>query len=200
MDHNVFTKAVEEKLKGLPRLARVGFSTRCAKRVEPLFVHHWPNAPQKHIDAVHSVIGFAQDNARGKISANTAAAFANTAYAGAADAMQAMLDDLDRLSGLAKEGDWKDDTPVPESFFESNLWPNGVPKGWPGLEPAGDAELVIEIEVPEGFTDEQVKQHVVELAKRADDYHRAQGGHGLKIEDVKIKREIPVPVPVGGSS
>lgn len=55
-------------------------------------------------------------------------------------------------------------------------------------EPAGDAELVVEIDVPEDATDEDIIALVGELARRADDLHKSMGGNGLKVERLEVYR------------
>lgn len=46
----------EEQVQQLPQWARIAFAGRCARRVQPLFVPFYPNAPQEHIDLVESAI------------------------------------------------------------------------------------------------------------------------------------------------
>lgn len=53
----------KEEIASLPRWARVAFAARCARRVQPLFVHEWPNALQKEIDNVDRVITLAESSA-----------------------------------------------------------------------------------------------------------------------------------------
>jgi hypothetical protein len=54
----------ETDLKALPRWARVAFAARCARRVQPLFMKAWPNAPAKHREALDNVIGLTESSAR----------------------------------------------------------------------------------------------------------------------------------------
>ena len=113
-----------------------------------------------------------------------------------------------------------DPVDVSESGPLGPLWPDGPPEGWPQdappaspphtrrkkrqsvpkpirsrkpPEPCGDAELVVEIEVPTDVTDEELIRAVGELADRADGWHRALGGDGLKIERLEIGTEARVP-------
>lgn len=52
--------------------------------------------------------------------------------------------------------------------------------------PAGEASFVVEIDVPAGVADSELVSRVCELVSLADDYHRALGGHGLKVDEVSI--------------
>jgi uncharacterized protein YegP (UPF0339 family) len=65
----------------------------------------------------------------------------------------------------------------------------------PDRNPQG--ELVVEIEVPEGVSDQEVLEVVGRLSYEADDLHRALGGHGLKIKSVEIHQGTTS--PVGGA-
>lgn len=110
--------------------------------------------------------------------------------------MAALQVDMERLREAARHEGWADDTPVSFDFF-GPLWPTGAPKGWPiKTETSKGAELVIELEAPEGATKEEILAQVRELADRADDLHRAQGGGGLKVKDVEIYGRSPVPAGV----
>lgn len=50
------TLPTEEELATLPRWACVAFAARCARRVQPLFKHFWPGAPEKHVAAIDAAI------------------------------------------------------------------------------------------------------------------------------------------------
>lgn len=53
--------ATKEEILQLPRWAQVAFAARCARRVEPLFLNNWPDAPLKHVEAVsHAVAAVEQ--------------------------------------------------------------------------------------------------------------------------------------------
>ncbi len=43
------TLPAEEEIATLPRWGRVAFAARCARRVLPLFLHKWPDAPQSYV-------------------------------------------------------------------------------------------------------------------------------------------------------
>jgi hypothetical protein len=65
----------EEGLKQLPRWAIVAFATRCARRVQPLFVKLWPDAPKEHVQGIDQAIKLAEAAASGgAASASTVAA------------------------------------------------------------------------------------------------------------------------------
>lgn len=46
----------EEELRIVPRWARMAFAARCARRVQPIFMHDWPDAPEEHVKAVDTAI------------------------------------------------------------------------------------------------------------------------------------------------
>jgi hypothetical protein len=79
------------------------------------------------------------------------------------------------------------------------MWPNGPPDGWPPEESTVD-EVVLELEIPEGATEEEVIRLATEVATRADAIYREGGGRGLKLEDLEIFSEQPATVPTGGAS
>ncbi|HVK17520.1 MAG TPA: hypothetical protein VM533_11280 [Fimbriiglobus sp.] len=54
----------QEEIAKLPRWARVAFAARCARRVMPLFMHFWPNAPEEHIKEVADDVEAAEQYAR----------------------------------------------------------------------------------------------------------------------------------------
>lgn len=87
------------EISRLPRCAQVAFAARCARRVQPLFNHFWPDAPKKHLDAVDAAVRLAENcastasltasavdavKAYAAANATTAAYSANTANAAAA--------------------------------------------------------------------------------------------------------------------
>jgi hypothetical protein len=80
----------QEEIEKLPRFAAVAFAARCARRVQPLFIAGWPDAPRQHIDAVDRAITVAERSAAGAPGgAYAAAAAAATAGAAAATAARA---------------------------------------------------------------------------------------------------------------
>lgn len=50
----------EEELATLPGREIVAFAARCARRVEPLFLASWPDAPEEHVLAVRHAIEIAE--------------------------------------------------------------------------------------------------------------------------------------------
>ena len=50
----------EEEIAKLPRWARVAFAARCARRAQPLFQKHWPDAPEEHVSAIEKAIHIAE--------------------------------------------------------------------------------------------------------------------------------------------
>lgn len=57
----------------------------------------------------------------------------------------------------------------------------------------GEAQLSVEIEVPESVTDEDFLQHVKQVSLLADDVHRSLGGRGLKVERLEVYDESLIP-------
>jgi hypothetical protein len=60
----------EEELRTLPRWAVVAYAARCARRVQPLFTHYWPDAPREHVEAVDRAITLAEAAAADPASAS----------------------------------------------------------------------------------------------------------------------------------
>ncbi|HLO39609.1 MAG TPA: hypothetical protein VK176_01200, partial [Phycisphaerales bacterium] len=60
----------EDEIAALPRGARVAFAARCARRVQPLFTHFWPDAPRKHVEAIDNAITLAERRFEGSRSAS----------------------------------------------------------------------------------------------------------------------------------
>lgn len=54
----------QEIVRQLPRWAAVALAARCARRVQPLFVKGWPDAPQEHREAVLKAVLIAEQSAR----------------------------------------------------------------------------------------------------------------------------------------
>jgi hypothetical protein len=101
-------------------------------------------------------------------------------------------------------------THVPQEFF-GPLWPDGEPPGWPAQSgtsregggeaetaqgPRGDDELVLQVQVPEGATDEQVLDFVKQLVDKVDTLDRAYGGHGLQVDSLEATDDALVPEEV----
>jgi hypothetical protein len=124
-----------------------------------------------------------------------------------ADAWAAASSDLDRLiaSNLGKPDTLGATIDPSESGPLGPLWPQGEPEWYtkaatgtvtPREEPSGDAELVVEIDVPEGLSDDEVLAVIKRLSLEADDLHRALGGHGLKVKRLEVYQGTPAPVEV----
>ena len=79
----LLTQPTERELRALPRLAQVAYAVRAARRVQPLYVKYWPDAPQRHVDAIEQAITSAERFADGR---TLTAAEAAEAAAGDADA------------------------------------------------------------------------------------------------------------------
>ena len=76
-------------------------------------------------------------------------------------------------------------------------WPQGAPKGWPNLDEASDdAELSLEIEVPDNAADREILDTIADLVDKVDDLQRAYGGHGLQVTNLEAKGEVLTPVEV----
>ena len=67
---------------------------------------------------------------------------------------------------------------------------------WPQVSPSEEVALceaktlTLEIEVAAGVTNEELIRRLRELSIKADDYHRALGGGGLKVDDLRIEQEV----------
>lgn len=76
----------EAEMGTLLRWARVAFAVRCAQRVQPLYRHYWPSAPEKHVRALDQAITVAADSARLGRPASTLAIDVGTRAAAATHA------------------------------------------------------------------------------------------------------------------
>jgi hypothetical protein len=85
----------EEEIELLPRWAQVAFAARCARRVQPLILHDWPDAPQVFLDNIDKAITLAEASAADPASASekTSAATRAFAFAFAATRASAFVDD-----------------------------------------------------------------------------------------------------------
>lgn len=113
------------------------------------------------------------------------------------------LRDLDLLIALAESEQWSDDTAVdmdvlgaPFSVAEYDL------KAWEAYvlrdnEPTKGNEIVVEIDVPDGTSDEEVIRTVREFAELADGLHRVYGGRGLEVRTVECF--VGMSVATGGA-
>lgn len=166
---------------------------------------------------LHSVSGFAAEEiywasiqaatsaSRGVGSADSAAIAASSArnaylefrdwfpvWPSGAEHRAGFAEDFELLKAGSRIAEWNDDTPVPPEFF-GPLWPRGVPDGWPVKEEASEGnELVLELEIPDGVSDEEMYAKAIALADDADSLHRAYGGNGLKVKTVEVYDELHV--------
>jgi hypothetical protein len=129
---------------------------------------------------------------------HAAANAANAAFADDADSAfaatirGAIRRDFELLKVAAEQEKWTDETPVPPEFF-GPLWPEGPPKGWPEEEETSEGkELVLELEVPEGVSDEELFEKIAELAGEVDTLHRAYGGRGVTLKTVEVESPADV--------
>lgn len=59
-------------------------------------------------------------------------------------------------------------------------------------ERATDYQFVLDVDIPEDVTDDQVVIAAKELALLVDEVHRTKGGHGLRIADLQIYEDASV--------
>lgn len=179
----------KEEIAQLRRWAQLAFAARCARRVQPLFKHFWPDAPKKHVDAVDAAVRLAEhcasigsltdasaddaadaaddaahaadDHAEAAgVAAFAAAHAATAAFADAAAfAGIATRNDYELLKTVASLAGWDDDTAVPPDVF-GPMWPNGAPKGWP---PSGQEEETapVELVIDLEVPDDVEESHVI---------------------------------------
>jgi hypothetical protein len=134
-----------------------------------------------------------------RAAANSAAwAGAYACEAGGPAAKAAVERDWALLKAVAETFRPSGAAAFPPEFF-GPLWPDGEPPGWPSSSevPADDEQLVVDIEIPEGATDEEVKAASEELALKLDALHRAYGGGGLKVDSLEALEPAGVPAEVG---
>src|SRR4051794_10395189 len=55
-----------QEIDRLPRLARVAFAARCARRVLPKFRQAWPDAPAVYAEAVRAAVELAERTGAGE--------------------------------------------------------------------------------------------------------------------------------------
>lgn len=53
----------KKEIAQLPRWAQVAFAARCARRVQPLFKHFWPDASAEHVEALDRTITISERGA-----------------------------------------------------------------------------------------------------------------------------------------
>lgn len=101
--------------------------------------------------------------------------------------------DYEAAVAAAQENEWDDASPMPNDLFGPVWW-------WePPSALAGDpSELVIQLDVPDGMSDDEVLEMVKKTVLEADALYRAGGGQGLKVAGLEITSGTPVPVEAGG--
>ena len=200
----------EDDIKQLPRWARVAFAARCARRAQPLFKKHCPDAPEKHDIAIETAISLAEqftvtDFTNAYSNAYYAAAYAynadftnayDAAYA-AAYAIGATHADADAThairrshrAGVSLADIHRDFTTILE-LARKHTWDDNTPVPpsvfGPFEEPSKGYQLEVKLQVPANWTVEQIRDYVSTLSDRVDDVHRAAGGKGLKVCDLEI--------------
>ena len=144
-----------QEIAKLTRWAIVAFAARCARRVLPIFAATWPEAPDKHKQAVANAVAVAERvaasvdavdiavdtdaasaafaakpfsvSAASAAKAASAAFVANTAYASLPNSEAVTIRaDFEKLKQACIEQKWNGKTPVPPEFF-GPLWPDGEP-------------------------------------------------------------------------
>jgi len=55
----------------------------------------------------------------------------------------------------------------------------------PQEETSGDTKLVLNMTFPPDITDEEIREFCSELVLSCDELHRAHGGHGLELSDLR---------------
>jgi hypothetical protein len=169
-----------EEIAELPRWAQVAFAIRCARRVQPLFLADWPDAPPKYVVAIEKAIKWAERTLSGHEdtsaytraaadaayaaaaaaadtadTADTAAAYAaDTAWAYVANA-KAVWRDFDMLMEMSKREHWTDETrPSLESL--GPLWLEGEEPDWKDI-----ARRTTNMEDKKQATGDQKERHFV---------------------------------------
>ncbi|MEM6392932.1 MAG: hypothetical protein AAF797_09190 [Planctomycetota bacterium] len=111
------------------------------------------------------------------------------AYLACSDSVDHILRDLRSIELLKDSESWTDETTVAISVL-GPLWPDGQPKDWPDTS-SEDCELVFEIDLPDGATDQEVKRRLIKLSGELDSLHRSYGGRGLRVVGLDVPREAP---------
>lgn len=75
------TLPTEKEIAQLPRWARVAFAARCARRVEPLYLKCWPNAPEKYVLGIGRAVDLTEESAAAAIAYHDASVLFDAATA-----------------------------------------------------------------------------------------------------------------------
>ncbi|BFP39514.1 hypothetical protein FGF1_03590 [Flavobacteriaceae bacterium GF1] len=89
-----------------------------------------------------------------------------------------------RKGMVPKKLEYLTDTPTYKSLFSPVMFEKSFTDDKP-FRP----RLKLELEIPEGVSDERVKEVVAEAVKKLDRLHRAKKGSGLKVIDLQAKKE-----------
>jgi hypothetical protein len=146
-------------------------------------------------NAAYATLGYALD-ARPALDVAHVAHVAARVAARAGDAAYTDYENLLALR-LSKFPDLGQAIDPSESGPLGPLWPDGAPKWFArnfGSGTGENGELVVEIEVPDGVSDDEVLSAVERISLAADDLHRSLGGHGLRVKRLEITQEAGVPV------
>lgn len=81
-----------EQIAKLPMWAQVAYAARCARRVQPLFLTAWPDAPQEPIEAIEKAITLAEASSAATTASNSTSASDFRATANAAAHAAALVD------------------------------------------------------------------------------------------------------------
>lgn len=236
----------KEEYEALPRWARTALAARCARRLQPLFAQHWPDALQDQardfyqlisiaessaesaksmLDDVYPYIDYGNDGEDVHSTIHNAAMYAwETASCAGAEAtgdfsgfgaikflpkadeaaaangslIAATVRDYLLLSEASKTEGWTDATSVPSEFF-GPLWPNAAPKDWPDADSHSgkgvQQAIKLQIEVPEGIDEDELKRRIEELLLAASELHIAHGGSGLKLDTLEVWDTVGARVP-----
>ena len=213
----------EEEIAQLPYWARVAFAARCARRALPMFLNHWPTAPQAHRDEVERTVLWAEQSAAtAKLVGNQAAARASAAAAPisprAADAAKAASQALYAaaakpqallkfvIGAVAEAVDAGVEEVAIRNDFEQVLregrlrkWNDKTPVPPSVFSPLvasttkGDS-LSIDLFLQPDADPKLVGDAVVKLWAAANEYHMSCGGGVLTFDE--FKQLMPALVPV----
>ncbi|MFN3241106.1 MAG: hypothetical protein ACE37K_06280 [Planctomycetota bacterium] len=175
---------------GVIRDASIGRAAEAAARAIKLCAGDSYGRNRSEIEAQLRAVGVAAEEA----------AFAWAASRDAAAAIrQTMQADIAAARQIHGACGWGVDTAPVKAL--GDLWPLVRPEGWPESEldlvleeseEFGD-ELVLEMQVPDGLSDDEVRQAIVEMTRRADAYHRAAGGSGLRVRRIDSESQAGSP-------
>jgi hypothetical protein len=193
----------------------VAFAARCARLVLPIFKSAWPEAPARHVAAIEAAVlaaerfgsgssyvvrnaaraeaaAYAAARVAARVARAAAAAYAASAagWASNSTVFENILADWAKIRAAA--GGWTDDTPVPPSFFG----PTDVrieAHNTEGLASTRVLEIVLELS--SDASDDEIASATAEVVGAADAVHRTHGGHGLRLDTLRVEQPIAAEVP-----